>query len=136
MLKIIDISNINNPVVVGYYNPEYSAGGIHICADYAYLPNSSGFTIINVVNPLAPVSMGTYLQSGGALKLFADSSYAYIYNAFDTLRVVDITVPALPELTARYDFPVSDMTAAGGYIYVCKNDSLQVLLLEDEETGY
>ncbi|UCC79866.1 MAG: hypothetical protein JSW64_00500 [Candidatus Zixiibacteriota bacterium] len=130
-LKIIDISNPSNPVVVGYYNPEYSTDDIHVCNGYVYLANDIGFIIINVADPLVPVIAGSYLLSGGCDRLFADSSYAYIYNNSDIFRAVDITVPALPQLSGRYDdSSIEELFATGNYIYICNNDSLQVLYLE------
>ncbi|UCE67565.1 MAG: hypothetical protein JSU85_06010 [Candidatus Zixiibacteriota bacterium] len=133
-LKIIDASNPSNPVVVGYYNPEYSTDDIHVCNGYVYMPNNVGFTIINVANPLVPIVTGSCLLSGGCDKLFADSSYAYTYNHSDIFRVTDITVPVLPEFIARYDdFGIGTLFAKGNYIYVCSNDSLQVLYLDIDE---
>ena len=133
-LKIIDVSNPSNPAVVGFYNPEYTTDDIHICNGYSYMPNNVGFTIINITNPLVPIATGSYLLSGGIDRLFADSSYAYVYNYSDMLRVVDITVPALPELIGRFDNSnVGNLFARGDYIYVCNNDSLQVLYLDIDD---
>lgn len=130
-LKIIDITNPSNPVVAGYYNPEYLTDDIDVCNGYIYLANNFGFTIINVANPLIPVIAGSYLLSGGCDRVFADSSYAYIYNHSDIIRAVDVAVPALPELTGRYDdSSVEELFAMGNYIYICDSDSLQVLHLE------
>ena len=133
-LKIIDVSNPSNPVVVGYYNPEYSTADIHVCNGYVYMPNNVGFTIINVANPLVPIVTGSYLLSGGCDRLFADSSYAYTYNHSDIFRAIDITIPALPEFIGRYDnSSIGTLFAKGNYIYVCNNDSLQVLYLDIDD---
>ena len=133
-LKIIDVANPANPVVVGYYNPEYTANNIHYCNGYIFLSNSIGFTVINAANPLNPVVTGFYIESGGYERLFADSSYVYAYNQNDIFRVVDVTVPALPELSGRYEnSSVSDLFVYDDYIYICDNDSLKVLYLEDDE---
>ncbi len=133
-LKIISVIDPANPVVVGYFNPEYSSDEIYVRNEHVYMPNDFGFTITNVANPLAPVASGSYLLSGGIEKVFADSGYAYIYNRSDVLRVIDVTIPALPDLVARFDnSTIGSLFALGDYIYVSNSDSLQVLYIEDEE---
>jgi hypothetical protein len=80
---------------------------------------SAGVALIDVSEPAAPVTIGTYDTSGLAMGLGVDGDLLYVAD-WDDIEVLDIGDPTQPVLVGREVTPVRAMglTAADGLIHL------------------
>jgi len=103
-LQIVDVSNPEDPEIVGYWidNPGL-AYGVAVSGDYAYVADyESGLRVINVADPEHPQEVGYYDTPGGALGIalsedgliyVADYTNVGIYRFTDPAVVDDSFIP-------------------------------------------
>jgi hypothetical protein len=95
---------------------------------YAYINAvDSGFYIIDVSNPSAPVETSYYETPGTATKIALSPPYALVADGDAGLRIIDISNPSLPTEAGFYltPYPATSVAAsdnkayvgAGGHIY-------------------
>jgi hypothetical protein len=126
-LRIIDISNPEDPDEVGAYNPnDVSIWGVCIRDDLAYLGAfRSGFYIIDVSNPEEPEDVGHCNTPNLDYDVFISGDYAYIGSGEAGLRIINISDPENPEEVGRYDTNgnANNLTVSGNYAFVCDRGS-------------
>ncbi|MEN8232418.1 MAG: hypothetical protein ABFR35_07030, partial [Thermodesulfobacteriota bacterium] len=134
---ISDPPEVMELTVAGAYDTPFSAEGIYISGNYAYVADGtcvSGLQIINIAEPTAPVWVGeftTNIDTHTGVSVVGD--YAYV-AARDALLIIDVSNPADPVLKGSYDTPGSAYRVAvkGGYAYVADFDEgLQVINVTD-----
>ncbi len=128
-LRILDLAEPENPVLVGSYATSGSARGVAVDGSYAYVADAlQGLFIIDVSDPADPTLSGSLASP--AAKVAVDGSSAFLAASSNGLRVVNITNPASPvettSFTGNYDpnFMVNDVTVAGGYVYMALDGGL------------
>ena len=119
-LKIIDISNPSNPILLAkYYILSTShnvalgdANGITLSADGSKVYVADGYDglkIIDISNPMNPTLLGEYDTSAYAksVTLSSDGTKAYIPlpNREAGFRIIDISDPMNPTLLGKYKSP-------------------------------
>ncbi len=125
-------------MLVGSYQSAH-VSDIAVSGSYAYIISDirpedideTGFTIIDISNPSAPIFKG-YLE-------FSKSTYAiavsgnYAYMASETgLMIIDITNPSTPTITNSYDTGwVGDIIVEGNYAYISNSIALSILDITD-----
>lgn len=78
-LRIIDISDPENPVETGYLDTSGFVSGVAINGGNAYVADGSeGLRIIDVSDPTAPTERGFYDIPGGAAKVMVTGNYAHV----------------------------------------------------------
>ena len=143
-LRVIDVSDPQNPVEVGYHDTPSIALGIYVSGDYAYVTDrDAGLRVIDVGNPYNPVEVGYYDTPGIARDVYVSGDYAYVADEDAGLRVIDVSDPRNPVEVGYHDTPSSayDVYVSGDYAYVADRDSgLRVIDVSDpsnpEEVGY
>ena len=96
-LRIVDISNPNDPVEIGFWDSPGLANSVALQSDYAYLADGdSGFYIINIIDPGNPVNVGHCNTPGHATDVAVDGNYAYIADGVTGLRIINISDPFNP----------------------------------------
>ncbi len=123
---IMDIHDPLNPSVVGTL--AISGADVYVQGSYAYLArNTAGLRIVDVSNPAAPVSVGTYDPGNDkAIKVTVRGTVAYLIfnnNSFASTSVyaVDVSDVANPTLINKSSSIVTDgadLQIAGNYAYV------------------
>jgi photosystem II stability/assembly factor-like uncharacterized protein len=123
-LKIYDISNPAGPVEAASYGGSYTAAGIKIVGDRAYL--SDGYQnrvfVLDVTNPLSPVEISAYqfLDATSICRPGMAGNLCLVPSWYDSLRIVDFSNLGSPALLASME-TVGIMyyaDAANGYAYV------------------
>jgi hypothetical protein len=120
-LHVIDVSNPETPMEVGFYDTPNSARDITISGNYAYVADYySGLRIIDISNPITPVEAGFFSTSGIVFGVAVSGSYAYVADDYGGLRVINIANPANPTevgscLAWHYVYSVK---VAGNFAYV------------------
>lgn len=99
-LKIIDVSDVTNPVEVGayYLDPLFS---MDIQFPYAYLPTSLGkLYVIDISDPTNLEKVGVYQSENSIEKVVVSGQYAYVIGidsqSQNFVEIVDISDPTNP----------------------------------------
>ncbi|MFV2055650.1 MAG: Ig-like domain-containing protein [Thiohalomonadales bacterium] len=134
-LGIFDISAPNTPRAVGSYDTVGARVlGVAFKGNLAYVltkrtefdnyiprEGSSSLLIINISVPSAPTLVGSYdALPGIARDVLIDGKYAYVASGYGGLRVIDVSVPAVPVEKGMYNTPgiASGVARKGNYIIV------------------
>lgn len=130
-LKIFDISNPTEPVLVGGYNSYRMSdiSEIYVSGSHVYLSyGTSGLEIIDISNPSNPILIGHYSGQGWIHCVRISGNYAYIGDYFKGIRIIDISNPAEPVLVGKYEILPNRFKP----IYISSNYAYIV----DEEAGF
>jgi len=97
-LRIVDVRNPDNPVLLGLYSDRYAYGDVVVRENVAYYSGMGVFYVVDVSDPLNPKLLGSCQATsprGGAVAV--SGNYAYL-GCGHGLAVVDISVPTTPTL--------------------------------------
>lgn len=128
-LEILDVSDPSRPVKVGGYEMPGTTHAIDVADYYAYVANERrGLLIFDVSNPARPMEVGAYRPDEPtqfrdvyvARGPVADSGkvYAYVADAYNGLRVVDVSDPTEPVAAGFYPGSAVGVRVVGDYIFV------------------
>jgi len=119
----LDILNVNDPNNIVFVQT-IGLPGLVLDLDREgsrlFASIGTGLRIYNMANPASPALLGTYTPvSDSVVRVAVEGNRAFTSDG-DTIRVVNITNPALPAETDDFTFgsAVTDLEAAGGYLYV------------------
>jgi hypothetical protein len=128
-LQIIDVSNPANPQRVGGYLTGYSAMGVVVSGNYAYVLGGYGFEVIDVSDPANPHSVGTYRTSSFGGHFHAAISGHYMALSSYGLELIDISNPTDPQQVGLYSAigPTFGVVLSDHYAYLADFGSFQVL---------
>ncbi len=133
-LTIVEISDPNNPFVVGSIAGLDGAWDVKVVGNYAYVTENVGdkLTIIDVKNPAYPVEVGSIADGvathlDGARGLDVVGKYAYVTGYADSgISIISITSSTNPVEVGHLDdntggsrlLNASDIMVEGNYAYV------------------
>ncbi|MFH0790104.1 MAG: PKD domain-containing protein [Candidatus Omnitrophota bacterium] len=90
-LQIVDITQPNNPVLVGSCSTPDIAYDIFVSGYYAYIADyRKGVQIIDIRNPSAPVLAGNYDTLGEASAVYVSGNAVYVTNDPAGLYILDM----------------------------------------------
>lgn len=98
-VRIIDVSDPENPTEVGFYDTPGAARDVYVSENHAYIADGlSGLRIIDVSDPASPTEAGYYDTPGYACGVYVSGSYAYVADEDETsgLLIIDVSDPANP----------------------------------------
>jgi hypothetical protein len=120
-LKILDISDPNNPAVIGTYSGISSAHSVVVSGKYAYVgDSSSGLVILDVSKPSAP-SLVSSIAAGNALALAVSGRYVIFPDSDSaTVNIIDTANPGAPSVIGSFTTggSPSSIAVSGKYVYV------------------
>jgi hypothetical protein len=125
-LRIFNISNRTNPVVVGHIDGAW--GTIAVSGGRAYLYGGVGgppyaISIYDVSTPSLPILVGQFVAV--ATRIAVSGDYAYFVEA--TLNTADVSDPANAKLLDSAYCRGIDMVQSGNYAYVaCQTNGFQI----------
>ncbi len=94
--EIIDISNAQNPALLGSYDTPGTAYSVSKEGSTLYIADGdSGLQIINIQNPLNPVWLGSFDTSGTVMSSHVSGNTAYVADGYG-LHIVDVNDPQNP----------------------------------------
>ncbi|MFC1555805.1 FlgD immunoglobulin-like domain containing protein [candidate division KSB1 bacterium] len=102
-LRIIDISDLANPVEVGFFVGGFgSCNDVYIYGDYAFIAYCTSLVLIDISDPTAPFYIKTFSYTqGGSSGLFGRNNYLYVTASTDGLVILDINDPINPVLLSN-----------------------------------
>lgn len=134
-LAIIDASNPTQPCTVGTVPGEYDA--VAVGSGYVYgarvipgNPATLAIDVISVVNPSAPVLVGSVnLGSGGVGNLLVSGTILYLAGGTRGLKVISVAVPTAPAVigTLTTGESVQGVALQGSLAYVATSTKLHVV---------
>jgi len=149
-VTIIDLSDDNNPVIVGIFKPGTGTlnapKGLYVVDDLVYVAAFDNLVIIDVSDPTNPVLKGNYTSDPvkllNATGVYVSGRYAYVVgNTGDSLVIVDISDPTTPTQKGFLTDAVNlngaiDVCVAGKYAYIASqlNFSCNVIDISDPTT--
>ncbi|HNX79685.1 MAG TPA: hypothetical protein PKJ24_07370, partial [Prolixibacteraceae bacterium] len=129
-MKVVDVSDPNNPVVAGtYYDVVY---GVGVASGKVYVVSYNyGLNILDVSNLSNITVTGNCSVPGFPYRVQVQGNYAYIGNTDSGsggINVVDVTDPAHPALITTYP-GYAEHVAAGGNVLAFTGSSLPCSIL-------
>jgi hypothetical protein len=136
-LQVTDISNPENPGIVGSCTTPGYAHGVYIAGTYAYVADDwLGLQVIDISDPENGYNVGACNTPGSAFGLHVTGTYAYVADGGAGLQVIDISNPENPHIAGACDTPGSayGVYVSGSYAYVADGASgLQIIDISDPE---
>ncbi|MEZ4387218.1 MAG: hypothetical protein R3D98_06505 [Candidatus Krumholzibacteriia bacterium] len=137
-LEIVDISQPENPSILGAVDTPGSAFSVAIAGDYAYVADDNGgLQIVDVSNPQSPALVASVAMPGHVRGVCIAGSHAYVAEANPhRCEVIDIADPLHPLLVGGTDMPegATDVAVAGDHAFVAAGYSgLQVVDIADPQ---
>ena len=129
-LKVIDISNPQNPQIIGSVDTPGDAVGVTVVGDMAYVADSwEGLHVIDISDPQNPQIIGSVNSPGVARSVAAVGNTAYIADGESGLQVIDINDPQSPQIIGSVDTwgYTMGVTVVGDIAYVA--DGLSGLVI-------
>jgi len=133
---VVDVSDKDNPSVVGYTGENHKNSHVFKVDNYCYVGShspDSGMRIYNVTTPSSPSFVGQYFTSEGYTFAYWIDDYdsntlTVVGPALDKLYLIDISNPTSPSIKKSVSIasPVSNpknVAYSGGYFYVSCEDT-------------
>ncbi len=140
-LKILSLSQPENPELVGSYSTSGSVRGVRVDGDYAYVADAeNGFFVVDVSDPTDPVLLSSV--SVPASKVDVGGGFAYLASVSNGLTVVDISNPSSAYVTASFsgngdpNFKVNDVALVGGSVYMAMYGGLGKIATSAKSSTY
>lgn len=105
-LLAVDISVPEALIPLGAYNPGGTLNALKIVGNRAYLAYGAwdedwhGLRIADAANPASLLPLGQLATQDMAQDVDVEGNYAYVTDNFYGLKIIDVTVPSQPVLTA------------------------------------
>ncbi len=135
-LKVIDITDVMNPLEIGSYFTPGAISSIDVEGDIAVMCNSylDSLQIINITNPKNPSLLGAVNVSDGLLDVCIEGDYAYIAGYAEGLYVVDIQDAKNPVVVSNLALLSAsvDVFLEGDFAYIAQwNHGLAIINIAD-----
>lgn len=122
-LAIIDVSDPVSPLFLALHGtPGHSYEGAAMQGDYIYAcRHDQGLEVVNITNPLVPVSEAEVLGLTNAWDVVLSGQHAFVADGAGGLAVVNIADPASPSLvtSAATSNSAVDVEVSGNLAVVC-----------------
>ena len=125
-LQVVDITNSQNPQVIGGVYTGLGVEGVAISGTHAYVVNrSTGLQIVDISNPPSPQIVATMAMRGEARDVVISGYYAYVAVGETGLQVIDVTNPMSPRMVGNVDTPWEALGVAvsGDYAFIANGQS-------------
>lgn len=120
-LRIVDISDPVNPVLVSSFRSERQCREVSVQLPHAYIADQEGgLRIVNVSDPTNPWEVGCYNTPefyGNGIDVVGD--YAYVKS--DSFFIIDISEPINPFVMGKCDATGTRVFVDGNYAYITSN---------------
>lgn len=142
--SVVRATYVAAPALLGTYDSDSDALGVHASGDYAYLADwgNTEFDVVDVSDPASMTRVGGANIVGNPRNAFVDNGYAYIPYSGQGFRIFDLANPASPALVSTvnpgnaFDARVSGntfyaATNVGLFVYDTTNKSSPALVGQD-----
>jgi hypothetical protein len=138
-LKVIDISNPQNPQIIGSVDTPGGAVSVTVVGDIAYVADEyEGLQVIDISDPQNTQIIGSVDTPGFASGVAVVGDTAYVADGESGLQVIDISDPQSPQIIGSVDTPggAVGVTVVGDMAYVADCwEGLQVIDISDPQNA-
>ena len=130
---IVDISDQNNPSIVGSFETENYCFNIFAEGDLMFLANGdNGLQIVDISNPANPFEISSLDYT--ANNVFVVDNYMYLAHDYRGILIYDISTPANPLLTGMFTENTLgyDVWVEGNYAYLGDSNGLIIIDISDK----
>jgi hypothetical protein len=132
-VSVFNVSNKTAPLRSGTTSDPFGyVTDVALIGDYVFATDwySQSLHVVNIANPASPYLVASYDQlvgGGRAIKLGAnpwfgvDKLYAYVFDDWGWVSLLDVTDPLHPSLVTRTEVPIASgkgIDVVGNYVYV------------------
>ena len=133
-IAVIDISDVENPMEVGYYDSPGEFSDIEIDGNYAYVGYiGEGLKVLDISIPSNPIEIFSSPTPMVILDIFIQGDIAYITRSSGGLTIADISDPA--DIRFLSEFYYGDVARAvyvnGDIAYLSGADLLRIIDVSD-----
>jgi len=134
-LKVIDISNIENPEMVTTEDEENIIRGFALEGNYAYLATETLLKIFDISTPEDPQVVGIYDAPEHIRSCDVQGSFAYISLWRNGLQVISLFDKTNPVLAGWYedDIVILSIEVRGDYAYLGSQGRMYVMDVSDPQ---
>lgn len=132
-LQVIDITDIEDPVIVGQGNQDCSYLDVVVSGNYAYAYGRRSLDAFDISDPFMPVCVGQVHYEGLRYDYYKwhlelDGDFIYASAHLSGFLVFDISDPENPEIAGHYDTPGSteSVGVSGDIVYAADGNSLGI----------
>jgi len=101
-LIIFNLSDPDEPKIIGNLDTPGSARSVDVTKDYAYIADGgNGLVVADITDPTRPQQVG-HLDTVNSQGIYVSGSYAYVADWDNGLIIVDITEPATPQQAQHF----------------------------------
>ncbi|MCW8817055.1 MAG: YCF48-related protein, partial [Ignavibacteriaceae bacterium] len=134
-LHIWDVTNNNNPFLLGSVSMEPYPEDLYVVGHYAFVShNSYGLKIYDVQDPTSPVLVGLYDTYTAAVESVIKDNIAYVTYTGDGLLMIDISNLEYPVLIGQYENSsyTYDLKLRDNLVYLtCWEDGFKIIDVSD-----
>jgi hypothetical protein len=143
-LKIYDITDPVNPLLVNSYLPDFESLypdfretlGVFIDGSKAYLPSGiDGMIILDITDKKNPSLLsqstlyGSFYQLSYAMDIYVSGNFAFVADLYNGLHVVDVSDPKDPDYKTGIALAgATDIEVSGDYLYLATQGLGMVIL--------
>lgn len=132
-LWVIDVSDVTNPVPVGYYETDSYAFRVTSNGQHSFiLDGYDSLAVIDVSDPTKPVRINDYNNYYGSdffdIDLFG--GYIYLSDEEEGVRIFDISSPAIPTQIGCYPARAYAFSGQDTYGYVIDNSIGKMVVID------
>lgn len=135
-LFILNISDFNQPEVIGHYDSPDMAFDVDVSDELAFIADDDGMRIINISDPNNPYEVGFYDTplSWGSVDIKVIGNIAILLHRYG-IFTIDVSNPSNPVLIDSYFLACNsgNLNIQDEYIYLANNISF-IILRSDELT--
>ena len=133
-IAIVDVSDVENPVEMGYFEGEDNVDALEVVGDYVYIGYSyMGLSVLNVSNPTDPVEIFNSDIPDDIQDICIDGDYAYLASLEGEFTIADISNPENVRFISQMNFTGFNrsVVVSGNYAYLGRDDELCIINVSD-----
>lgn len=132
--RVVDVSDVQNPVLVSAFDTLGTANGVFVREDLAYLADGDeGLRVFDLENPARPREVGGFITPGDAQDVVVAGRYAYVADGGAGLTILELegdrrSARQLPGAESyRPRGGVSKVFVQGNFAYLANGNNLRVV---------
>jgi hypothetical protein len=136
-LGVWDVSDVENPALLGTYDTPGTAFDVQVVGSVAYVADfDGGLQIIDVTNPMVPAFLGEAALGSAAISVHVVGSRAYTVDSgfgSSQMYVIDVSDPTAPAVLGSAPVPdqLTTIRARGEFAYVSGAGNIETFDVSD-----
>ncbi|MHA1646706.1 MAG: hypothetical protein ACTSVU_03195 [Promethearchaeota archaeon] len=123
-LRILNISDKSNPIVVGQYRNEGITHDVQVVGNYAYIANGKeGLEILNITDPTNPEKVGQFKDKNRFSQIKVEGNRTYLSTDYVLIEIIDTSNLTNPYKLGEFNCTsyvqsIFDFDIYNGFVYI------------------